>query len=89
VQYVEDHPVLLPPTITWAALMVVHRFWSVWVLLALLSLVIVVWRLSKSPGITRGAWLVWILIVALLGPLGLLTYWLAHRRRRAPMNVHG
>ena len=89
VQYVEDHPVLLPPTVTWAALMVVDRFWSVWVLLALLSLAIVVWRLSQSPGITRGAWLVWILIVALLGPLGLLAYWLAHRRQRAPMNAHG
>jgi penicillin V acylase-like amidase (Ntn superfamily) len=80
-QYVENHPVLLPPAVTWAALMVVHRLWPVWVLLTLLSLGIVIWQLVRGPEIIRGSWAVWILVVVLLGPLGLLVYWLSKRSK--------
>ena len=88
-EYVESHPPLLPPLVTWVALMVVNRFWPVWVLLTLLSLILVIWQLVQSQGMTLGARLVWILVVVLLGPFGLLAYWLSHRKRRAPRNGYG
>jgi len=80
--YVENHPPLLPPLVTWAGWMVFNRLWRAWVVLTLLSLVLVIWRLARDQVKTRAAWLAWVLAVILLGPFGLLACLLVRRRRR-------
>jgi len=81
-RYVESHPPLLPPLVTWAGIMIFNRLWPAWVVLTLLSLVFFIWRSTRGQLTTRGAWLVWALAVLLLGPLGLLICLLANRKRR-------
>ena len=80
--YVENHPPLLPPLVTWAGWMVFNRLWRAWVVLTLLSLVLVIWRLARDQVKTRAAWLAWVLAVILLGPFGLLACLLVRCRRR-------
>jgi hypothetical protein len=70
---------LLPPRVTWVAVAVFQRVWPVWIALTLLSLAFVVWHLERSQVVSwRTRW-VWVFVVALLGPFGLLVYLFAHR----------
>ena len=73
---------LLPPRVTWVAVAVSQRVWPVWIALTLLSLAFVVWHLTRGHAVPEDARWIWLLVVALLGPIGLFAYLLAHRRRR-------
>ena len=42
--YVENHPPLLPPLVTWTGLMILRRFWPVLILLALFPVIFVLIR---------------------------------------------
>lgn len=79
------HP-LIPPTILWAALTVLLRYWPVWGILLGLSLAYLAMRLAADAQLTKSSRLLWVLITVLLGPLGLLLYLITRRhRRRAEM----
>ncbi len=86
----EDFAPLLPPTLTWAARAIFFRFWPAWVVLTLLSLAVTLWHAARSRPIPWSRRLAWGLAVVLLGPLGLLVYLLAsRRRRRTPSEAQG
>jgi penicillin V acylase-like amidase (Ntn superfamily) len=75
------HP-LIPPTIIWAGLTVLHRLWPVWTLLLGLSLACLLWLVAADKQITMSKRLLWVLVTVGLGPLGLLIYLVARQRRR-------
>lgn len=72
---------LIPPTVPWVGLTVLHYAWPVWLLLTALSLVVVIWRSARSSRLPRNARLAWIAAVTLFGPFGLLAYVLTARKR--------
>jgi choloylglycine hydrolase len=72
---------LLPPRVTWVGLAIFHRMWPVWTVLTLLSLAFVMWRMARGEPASWGRRLVWVLVVALIGPFGLLAYLLVYRKR--------
>ncbi len=82
-QYLEDHPVLLPPLFGWGSRAIFDRLKPIWVTVTIVSLVITIWLLERSPRAPRGKWLLWALLVIFLGPFGLLIYWLTYRKYRA------
>jgi penicillin V acylase-like amidase (Ntn superfamily) len=65
------HP-LVPPTIIWAALTVLHRLWPVWTLLLCLSLAFLLWLMAADRQVTMIQRLFWMLVTVVVGPLGLL-----------------
>jgi choloylglycine hydrolase len=76
-----DYRPWLPPTVSWAARSAAARLWPVWLGLVLLSLVVVVRRMPRDLPPSLGRRAAWLAGVAILGPLGLLGYTLAHRSR--------
>jgi hypothetical protein len=82
---VRYHP-LLPPTVTWAGLMLWHRVGPFWIPLVLLSLAFVIWRMALGQPASPCRRLLWALATLLLGPFGLLAYLLVQRRQRPVMN---
>jgi penicillin V acylase-like amidase (Ntn superfamily) len=78
---VRYHP-LLPVTVSWAGLTVLHLALPFWIILVVLSLVFVIWRMTLGHPSTLGKRLAWALAIIILGPLGLLAYLLAHRKKR-------
>ena len=71
-------PTIKATRVAWIAVAVLQRVWPVWIALTLLSLTFVVPRLARSQVVSwRGRW-VWVFVVALLGPFGLLVYLFAH-----------
>lgn len=80
------HP-LLPPTVTWGGLKVLHRVWPIWILLVVLSLAFVIWRMALGQPASLGRRLVWMLVTILLGPLRLPAYLLTHRKKRRVAKV--
>jgi len=83
----EEGKLLLPPPVLWAGLAIVYWVWPVWVPLTLLSLAYVTWRMARGKQASWIKRLVWVLVVILLGPFGLLAYVLAQRRRRRTTEV--
>lgn len=81
--YVQNHPPLLPPLLVWGGLMVVRHLWPVWLGLCVVSLVILLRRLT--PGRARAAW---ILVTIMLGPIGLLVFLMVNRRSRLVGGFH-
>ncbi len=77
----EEGKLLLPPPVLWAGLAIFYWVWPVWVPLTLFSLAYVAWRMARGAPESWLRRLVWILAVVLFGPLGLLAYLLAQRRR--------
>jgi hypothetical protein len=73
---------LLPPTVSWASMTILHRVGPFWILLVVLSLACLVWRMRSGQPASLGKRLVWILLAILLGPLGLLAYLFARRKKR-------
>ena len=73
---------LLPPTVTWAGLTILHRVGPFWVPLVGLSLAIVIWRMALGHPSTPGRRLAWALATIILGPIGLLAYLLSQRKSR-------
>jgi penicillin V acylase-like amidase (Ntn superfamily) len=71
---------LLPPTVGWAGLTLLHRAAPFWILLVALSLALVVWRMRLAPPSSTGTRLGWALLTVALGPIGLLAYVLSHRK---------
>jgi penicillin V acylase-like amidase (Ntn superfamily) len=70
---------LLPTRVAWIAVAVFQRVWPAWIALTLLSLAFVVRDLERSQVVSwRRRW-VWVFVVALLGPFGLLVYLFARR----------
>jgi hypothetical protein len=81
--YVHNHPPLLPPLVVWGGLMAVRHLWPVWLGLCVVSLVILLRRLT--PGMARAAW---ILVTIMLGPIGLLVFLMINRRSRLVGGFH-
>jgi hypothetical protein len=75
------HP-LIPPTIIWAGLTVMHRLWPVWALLLGFSLACLLWLVAADKQITMSKRLLWVLVTVVLGPVGLLVYLVTRQRRR-------
>lgn len=73
---------LVPPTISWAGLTVLHRVGPVWALLTGLSLAYLFWRIAAGkPTFMSKRLIFWVLVTILLGPFGLLAYLLTQRRK--------
>jgi hypothetical protein len=72
---------LLPPTATWAGLMLLHRVGPFWIPLVALSLAVIIWRIASDQPSPLGRRLVWVLSTVVLGPLGLLAYLLVQRKK--------
>lgn len=79
---------LLPPTVTWASLTILHRVGPLWILLVALSLAIVGWRMALGWPSSPGKRLVWVLVTIILGPIGLFAYLFAHRKKRPLAKLH-
>ena len=79
--YVENHPPVLPPLMTWFVMLMFKRLWPAWLILTLISLVLIVWCLLRRQGTRWTARFVWIMVVTLLGPIGLVAYLLVQPRR--------
>jgi penicillin V acylase-like amidase (Ntn superfamily) len=77
----EEGDLLIPPPVLWAGLAIFYWVWPVWVPLTLLSLAYVAWRMARGAPASWIKRLAWVLAVLLFGPLGLLVYLLAQRRR--------
>ena len=78
---VENTEPLLPTQVRWAVRWALAKAWPVWLPLTILSLAFVVWQQAARQELA-GRGLVWVLVTILLGPLGLLAYLVAHRKRR-------
>lgn len=78
---------LLPPTVIWAGLTVLHRVWPFWIPLVVLSLAFVIWRMALVQPASLGRRLAWALVTIILGPFGLLAYLLTQRKKRQGMKV--
>ena len=78
----EDYAPRVPPTVGWAALAILHRYWPVWLALTLLSLAVAIWHLARGAWVPWGKRLLWSLVVLVFGPFGLLVFLLIPRRRR-------
>lgn len=78
---------LLPPTATWAGLMLLHRVGPFWIPLMLLSLVVVIWRMMLGQPLPLSRRLAWALATVVLGPLGLLAYLLIQRKKHQAAEV--
>jgi len=75
---------LIPPTMKWAGLMILHRVVPFWIPLVVLSLAYVVWLMAIGQPSSSGKRLTWALVTLILGPLGLLAYLLSHQKKRQP-----
>jgi penicillin V acylase-like amidase (Ntn superfamily) len=71
----------LSPRVTWIGLTIALNAWPFWLPLTLLSLAYVIWRMTRGESTIWRKRLVWILMVALFGPLGLLIYLIVYRKR--------
>jgi CubicO group peptidase (beta-lactamase class C family) len=60
---------------------ILSRYWPVWLMLILLSLVYLFWRLFYNYVKNWREWSLGILLIILLGPFGLLIYFLVQHRR--------
>jgi hypothetical protein len=81
VSILEDTEPLLPTQVRWASRWALAKVWPAWVLITILSLVIVIWQQAGRKALA-GRGLVWVLVTILLGPVGLLIYLVAYRKRR-------
>ena len=72
---------LIPPTIQWAGLTVLHRVGPVWILLIALSLAFLFWRMAADKVISVHERLLWVLVTIFLGPIRLLAYLVFSNRR--------
>jgi hypothetical protein len=77
----EDYDPLLPMRVTWAARALVLNIWPYWVALTLLGLVYVIWRVMWNEPKSPAKRLIWILVLLILGPIGLLIFILVDRKR--------
>jgi len=73
---------LIPPIVTWVGLTVLRYAGPIWIPLTVLSLVFVIWRLTRGSPLSWNIRLAWVLVVAFFGPLGLLAYVLVSWKRR-------
>jgi hypothetical protein len=73
---------LLPPTVVWAGLTILHRVGPFWIPLAVLSLAFLVCRMQLGQPVSLGKRLFWGLLTILLGPFGLLAYLFSRRKKR-------
>jgi len=79
--FLRYHP-LLPPTVIWAGLTILHRVGPAWILLTVLSLALLIWQMLLDQPVSLGQRLVWVLITILLGLIGLLAYLVAKQLKR-------
>ncbi len=75
------HGPLIPPTIQWAGMTVLHRVGPVWILLTALSLAFLFWRMAADKAISVRGCLPWVLVTIVLGPIGLLAYLVFNNKR--------
>jgi penicillin V acylase-like amidase (Ntn superfamily) len=78
---VHDHP-LLPPTVGWVGLTILHRVGPTWILLTMLSLAFIIWRMFVDQPMSLGQRFVWVLLTILLGPCALIIYLLFQKKKR-------
>jgi penicillin V acylase-like amidase (Ntn superfamily) len=72
---------LIPPTVTWAGLTILHRAGPFWIPIVVLSLAFIVWRNALGQPSSPAIRLVWALVTIILGPFGLLAYFFAQRKK--------
>jgi len=75
---------LLPPSVIWGGLALLHQLWPIWIPLVVLSLAFVIWRLAVGQvgqPASPGRRLAWVLVTILLGPFGLLAYLMTRRKK--------
>ena len=77
---------VLPPTVTWAGLAILHRVGPFWIPLMVASLAFLIWRMRLDQKASLSKRLAWALVTLVLGPLGLLAYVLARRRKHRAVN---
>jgi penicillin V acylase-like amidase (Ntn superfamily) len=80
---------LLPQTVSWAGLFILHRAGPFWIFLVVMSLMYVVWRIWMGEPASFGRRLIWAILAVMLGPFCVLAYLLTRRektllRRRKP-----
>jgi len=73
---------LLPPTVGWAGLTILHRVGPTWILLIMLSLAFIIWRMFMDQPMSLGQCFIWVLLATLLGPCALLAYLLFRQKKR-------
>ncbi len=78
---------LLPPTATWAGLMLLHRVGPFWIPLVVLSLAVLIWRMASGQPSPLSRRLAWALVTIVLGPLGFLAYLLIQRKKHHAAEV--
>ena len=79
---VESYKPLIPPTITWALLTALLRYWPIGLILLAISLAGLLWLLSIEKRMTISKRLLWVLLTVVLGPVGLLIFVIVRQRRR-------
>ncbi|MDH4209367.1 MAG: hypothetical protein OEV76_10875, partial [Anaerolineae bacterium] len=70
----------LPPVLIWPGLHLLKRWSLIWAPLVAVSLAGFVWDQTRGAQVSWRKRAGWGLVVVLLGPVGLLIYWLARRR---------
>jgi len=65
----------------WTFMLLTNRVLPVWGMVTLLSLVVLVWLLIRLRAVPWKKKLLWLPLVGLLGPLGLLAFWLFMRHK--------
>jgi len=76
---------LIPITVRWAGLTILHRVGPFWIPLVVLSLAYVIWRMVVWAPSSSDKRFFWALVTIILGPFGLLAYLLTHRKQRQSM----
>jgi choloylglycine hydrolase len=79
---IQNYRPLVPVAVSWAILMLWHRVGLYWILLVVLSLVYVIWRMVAGYPASPRMRVLWLLLVALLGPFGLLAYVITRRAQQ-------
>ncbi|NIM92248.1 MAG: PDZ domain-containing protein [Anaerolineales bacterium] len=72
---------LIPPRITWVGLTIFHNGWPFWTLMTLVSLAYVIWCMARGEPSSWTMRILWLIVVVLLGPLGLLAFLSIYRKR--------
>jgi len=81
----ERYRPLVPPTIIWAGLTVLYRYWPVWLLVVALSVAYLLLRMASDREPSMSIRVFWVLVVIISGPIGLLVFLVTKmikRRRR-------
>lgn len=83
----EGYYTIVPPTIVWAGLTVLHRMYPVWLLLIALSLAYLFFQMATDKQISMRNRILWVLVIVILGPYGLLTFMVARKMKHRRLKL--